>query len=195
MMAQSGTDKKPTVVFLARFFSEGLVRRWPLRGNGLQRGKSPKTGKTQKKVENNFRGTPVFLQKGPVFRPKTGLLGTHGLYVADFQRFPIKPEQEATEETERILRKEGENEREMDWKASEPRTTRNTRTTRTCSHISDGSRSNELRRRGMGWGKASAKRTLRSGMVGKSLVSSLVRSWKIEQPGFLILTKLIAIMV
>jgi hypothetical protein len=39
------------------------------------------------------------------------------LYVADFQRLPINAEQEATEETERILRKEGENGRGMDGKA------------------------------------------------------------------------------
>jgi hypothetical protein len=42
-----------------------------LKGNGLQRKKSPKTEKTQKKVQNNFGGTPVFLQNGPDFRAKT----------------------------------------------------------------------------------------------------------------------------
>jgi hypothetical protein len=87
-MAQAGTDKKPTVVFLARFFSEGSDRRRPLRGNGLQREKSPKTGKTQKKVQNNFRGTPVFLQNGPDFRPRTGLEKAHHLQGADFQHLP-----------------------------------------------------------------------------------------------------------
>jgi hypothetical protein len=47
--------------------------------NGLRRKKSQKTGKTQKKVQNNFRGTPDFLQNGPIFRPKTGMLKGHGL--------------------------------------------------------------------------------------------------------------------
>jgi hypothetical protein len=78
-MAQSGTDKKPTVVFLARFFCEGLDRRLSLRGNGLRRRKSQKRGKTQKKVQNNFRGTPAFLQKALVFRPKTDLEWRHNL--------------------------------------------------------------------------------------------------------------------
>jgi hypothetical protein len=43
-----------------------------LKGNGLRWKQSHKTGKTQKKVQNNFRRTPVFLQNGPEFRAKTG---------------------------------------------------------------------------------------------------------------------------
>jgi hypothetical protein len=72
IMAQAGADKKPTVVFLARFFMEGLDRRLTLRRNWLQRKKSRKMEKTRKKVQNNFGGTPVFLQNGPVFRSRTG---------------------------------------------------------------------------------------------------------------------------
>jgi hypothetical protein len=63
-------------------FLEGLDRRLWLKGNGLQRDKSQKTGKTQKKVQNNFRGTPVFLQNGPDFRTKTALEKTHHLQAA-----------------------------------------------------------------------------------------------------------------
>jgi hypothetical protein len=71
IMAQAGTDKKPTVGFQARFFLKGLDRRLSLKGNRLQREKSQKTGKTRKKVQNNFRETPVFLQNGLDFRTKT----------------------------------------------------------------------------------------------------------------------------
>jgi hypothetical protein len=59
-MAHGGMDKKPTVVFLARFFLGGVDRRLPLKGNGLRGGKQEKAKKTQKKVQNNFRGTGVF---------------------------------------------------------------------------------------------------------------------------------------
>jgi hypothetical protein len=79
IMAYPGTERKPSIGFQARFFLEGLDRRWSLQGNGLQREKSQKTGETQKKVQNNFRGTPVFLQNGPVFGPKTGLVCGHSL--------------------------------------------------------------------------------------------------------------------
>jgi hypothetical protein len=65
-----------------------LDRRLSLEGNGLQRGKSQKTWKTRKKVQNSFRGTPVFLQNGPVFSPKTGLFKASHLQVADLQLFP-----------------------------------------------------------------------------------------------------------
>jgi hypothetical protein len=58
---------------------EGWDRRFWLKGNGLRRQKSQNNGKTQKKVQNNFRGTRVFLQNGPVFRPKTAVDKTHGL--------------------------------------------------------------------------------------------------------------------
>jgi hypothetical protein len=58
--------------------------------NGLRRKKSQKRGKTQKKVQNNFRGTPDFLQNGPIFRPKTEPWKRHGLQVADFQSLPNK---------------------------------------------------------------------------------------------------------
>jgi hypothetical protein len=88
IVADCPKGKKPMVGFLARFFWEGLGGRKLPRNNGLQRKKSQKTGKTQKKVQNNFRGTPIFLQKGPFFRPKTGLYKRHGLQVADFQHFP-----------------------------------------------------------------------------------------------------------
>ena len=85
IMAYRGTDIKPTVVFLARFSLEGLDRRLSLKGNGLQRKKSQKTGKTRKKAQNSFSGTHVFLpslcelrrtslRNGPVYRPKTVLL-------------------------------------------------------------------------------------------------------------------------
>jgi hypothetical protein len=50
--------------------------------NTLQAGKQEKAMKPQKKVLNNFRGTHVFLQNGPVFGPKTDLEKTHGLQVA-----------------------------------------------------------------------------------------------------------------
>jgi hypothetical protein len=39
----------------------------PLKRNGLQWKKSQKTEKTQKKVQNNFPKTPVFLQKRAYF--------------------------------------------------------------------------------------------------------------------------------
>jgi hypothetical protein len=55
IMAQSGTNKKPTVVFLARFFLEGLDRRLSLKGNCLQRKKSRKNGKVRANTQNNFR--------------------------------------------------------------------------------------------------------------------------------------------
>jgi hypothetical protein len=79
IVAHIPKTKKPTVVFLARFFLEGLERRLLLRSNGLQRKKSQKTEKTQKNVQNNFRGTPVFLQNGPILRPKTDLFKKHSL--------------------------------------------------------------------------------------------------------------------
>jgi hypothetical protein len=79
MMAQCGTDKKPTVVFLARFFWEGLDRRMPLKGNYLRLEKTLKTVKTRKKVQNNSGRTPVFLQNGLFFGPKTDLEKTHHL--------------------------------------------------------------------------------------------------------------------
>jgi hypothetical protein len=72
IVAGGGESKKPTVVFLARFFLAGRDGRIWLRGKGLQREKSQKTGKTQKKVQNSFGGRAVFLQNGPVFRAKTG---------------------------------------------------------------------------------------------------------------------------
>jgi hypothetical protein len=50
MMAHPGTTKKPTVVFLARFFLEGLDRRLCLTINGLRGKKARKRGKTRKKV-------------------------------------------------------------------------------------------------------------------------------------------------
>jgi hypothetical protein len=71
-MAHRGTDKKPTVGFQARFFLEGLDRRLSLKRNRLQREKSQKTGKTRKKVQNNFHRTPVFLQNSPDSPAKTG---------------------------------------------------------------------------------------------------------------------------
>jgi hypothetical protein len=67
-------------------FLEGLDRRLWLKGNGLQRGQSQKIGKTQKKVQNNFPDTPVFLQNGPKFRPKTDLDKTHSLQAAPVVR-------------------------------------------------------------------------------------------------------------
>jgi hypothetical protein len=67
---------------------EGLDRRLSLRRNGLQREKSQKTGKTQKKVLNNFPDTPVFLQNGLDFPPKTALARRRRLQVADFQHLP-----------------------------------------------------------------------------------------------------------
>jgi hypothetical protein len=71
-MAHRGTDKKPTVVFWARFFWEGMGGPKLPGNNGLRRKKSQKRGKTQKKVQNNFRGTPDFLQNGPFFGQKRG---------------------------------------------------------------------------------------------------------------------------
>jgi hypothetical protein len=41
--------------------------------NSLRGEKQEKAMKPQKKVLNNFRGTHVFLQNGPFFRPKTDL--------------------------------------------------------------------------------------------------------------------------
>jgi hypothetical protein len=43
-------------------------RLW-LAGNGLQEKKSCKSEKTRKKVQNNFRRTPVFLPKRAVLGP------------------------------------------------------------------------------------------------------------------------------
>ncbi len=71
IMAYAGAKRKPSIGFQARFFLERSDRRLWLKGNGLQRKKSPKTEKTRKKVQNNFRGTMVFLQKACIFRPKT----------------------------------------------------------------------------------------------------------------------------
>jgi hypothetical protein len=48
-MAHPGTTIKPTVGFQARFFPEGWDRRLLLIKNGLQRKKSQKIEKTQKK--------------------------------------------------------------------------------------------------------------------------------------------------
>lgn len=42
--------RKSSIGILARFFWEGVDRRWRLRINDLQRKRSEKTGKTQKKV-------------------------------------------------------------------------------------------------------------------------------------------------
>jgi hypothetical protein len=78
-MAYRGTNIKPTVVFLARFFLEGLERRLWLKINGLQQEKSQKVGKMRKKVQNKFHGTPVFLRNGPIYRPKTVLFRRHSL--------------------------------------------------------------------------------------------------------------------
>jgi hypothetical protein len=64
------------------FFLEGCERRIRLKGNGLQLKKIGETRKTQKKVQNNFRGTPIFLQNDPIFRPKTELFKTRSLQVA-----------------------------------------------------------------------------------------------------------------
>jgi hypothetical protein len=63
IVAQSGKTLKPTVGFLARFILEGSGRWLRLQGNGLRRRKSRKSEKTRKKVQNNFRGTPVLLPK------------------------------------------------------------------------------------------------------------------------------------
>jgi hypothetical protein len=67
-MAHPGAGIKPTVVFLARFFLEGLDRRLWLKGNWLQLQKSVKTGKRRKKVQNNLVDTAVFLQKRAIFQ-------------------------------------------------------------------------------------------------------------------------------
>jgi len=48
-----------------------------LKHNGLQLEKPRKSRKTRKKVQNNFRGTPVFLQNDPTFWLKTDLERTH----------------------------------------------------------------------------------------------------------------------
>jgi hypothetical protein len=79
IMAHPGANRKPSIGFQARFFLEGSDRRLSLKGNGLHRKKSQKTGKMQKKVQNNFRGTPVFLQKAPIFPSKTVHEKTHDL--------------------------------------------------------------------------------------------------------------------
>jgi hypothetical protein len=59
-MAHPGTNKKPTVVFLARFFLEGPDGGLSLKGNGLQDNKTQNIEKTLKKVQNNFPDTPRF---------------------------------------------------------------------------------------------------------------------------------------
>jgi hypothetical protein len=76
---------------------KGPDRRLWLKGNGLQRKKTQKAGKTGKKVQNSFRGTPVFLQNSPNFPPKTGLLKKHSLQAADGQRLPISDSGKAGE--------------------------------------------------------------------------------------------------
>jgi hypothetical protein len=78
-MAHPGTIIKPSIGFQARFFWKGLDRRLCLKGKGLGREKARKNEKTLKKVKNNFGGTPVFLQKAPVFQPETNLDKTHNL--------------------------------------------------------------------------------------------------------------------
>jgi hypothetical protein len=60
---------------------KGLDGRLSLKGKGLQRKKPRKTGKTRKKVQNNFRGTPDFLQKRTDF-------GRWNLQAADYQMLP-----------------------------------------------------------------------------------------------------------
>jgi hypothetical protein len=79
IMAYPGAKQKPSIGFQARFFLEGLDRRLSLIRNCLRRKKSQKTGKTRKKVQNNFGGTPFFLQNDLDFRPKTGPDKTHSL--------------------------------------------------------------------------------------------------------------------
>jgi hypothetical protein len=69
-MAQSGADRKPSIGFQARFFLEGSERRMWLKGNGLELEKAGKTGKTQKKAQNNFPDTADFLQNAPTFSAK-----------------------------------------------------------------------------------------------------------------------------
>jgi hypothetical protein len=60
-----------------------------LKGNGLREKKTRKNGKTRKKVKNSFRGTPVFLQKGLIFRSKrTGFERRH-LQVLDDQMLAV----------------------------------------------------------------------------------------------------------
>jgi hypothetical protein len=81
IMAHPGTDKKPTVVFLARFFLEGPDGRLSLKGNGLQHKKTQNTEKTRKKVQNNFPDTPDYLQKRTDF-------GRWKLQAADYQALP-----------------------------------------------------------------------------------------------------------
>jgi hypothetical protein len=67
-----------------------LDRRLCLKGNGLGLKKTRKIYKPRKKVQNSFGGTPVFLQNTPLFRPKTALVKTHNLQVADGQRLSIR---------------------------------------------------------------------------------------------------------
>jgi len=50
IMAHLGRKRKPSIGFWARFFLEGLDRRWWLQIKDLQREKSEKTVKTRKKV-------------------------------------------------------------------------------------------------------------------------------------------------
>jgi hypothetical protein len=68
MVAQAGKKQKPTVGFSARFFLEGLERRWSLRRSGLRRNKSQKHEKTRKKALNISPGIPVLLPKRASFK-------------------------------------------------------------------------------------------------------------------------------
>jgi hypothetical protein len=67
ILTQITKTKKPTVGFLIRFVLERFAARFRFNRNHLQRKNSPKTKKTQNKVQNSSRQTPVFLQNQRLF--------------------------------------------------------------------------------------------------------------------------------
>jgi hypothetical protein len=73
-MPQLPKGRKPTVGFLARFFSEGSFRWKILPVKGLQNRKPRKSEKTPAKMSFSLAGTPVFLLNslisGPFLRVK-----------------------------------------------------------------------------------------------------------------------------
>jgi hypothetical protein len=72
-MAHPGTNRKPSIGFQARFLLKGLDRCLSLKGNGLQRKKSKKPGKREKKCKIIFVGPLFSCERPPFFGQKQAL--------------------------------------------------------------------------------------------------------------------------